>query len=43
MLEESLQVGINGRDDVLIRNLYKHIESETYSSYRAAFQVLWTR
>lgn len=41
MLEESLQAGIDGRDDILIGDLYEHIESETYSSYRGALQVLW--
>lgn len=42
MFEESLQAGIDGRDDVFVRDLYEHIESKTYSSYRAAFQILRT-
>lgn len=40
MLEENLQAGIDSRDDVLVRDLCEHIKSETYPSYRTAFQVL---
>jgi hypothetical protein len=43
MFDERLQAGIDCRDDVLVRNLYEHIESETYSSYGAAFQILRAR
>lgn len=42
MLEESLQAGINGRDDILVRDLCEYIESETYPGYRGAFEVLQT-
>ena len=42
MLKESLQSGIDGGNNVFIRDVYEHIESETYSRQGCAFQVLWT-
>jgi hypothetical protein len=37
MLKKSLQAGIDGRDDILVMDLYEYIESETDSGYGGAF------